>query len=176
MTTLIDLGCSVWDEYGTRWSGGHSFTTQCRTNMKVNKHDIELQCWWSTDRANGVRTVQWSMIHNYLEVCNMQQDLICPSKACLQGPVFWTQSDQTRQTMGSGISLETRWDEGAFPFLLEGTLPIFWGGIFWSHLPGQILLGQCPSDSTWTYWIMLSWDYKFPHGIDPRGNSLRGRC
>ncbi len=28
--------------------------------MKVNKHDIKHQCRWSTDRANGVRTVQQS--------------------------------------------------------------------------------------------------------------------
>jgi hypothetical protein len=80
-TTLIDPGCSVWDEYGIQRSGRRFFTTRC-TNMKVDKHDIELQCRWSTDRANGVRTVQRSMIHNYLEVRNMKQALIRPSKAC----------------------------------------------------------------------------------------------
>jgi hypothetical protein len=52
-TTLIDPGCTVWDEYGIQRSGQHFFTTRC-TNMKVDKHDIKLQCWWSTDRANGV--------------------------------------------------------------------------------------------------------------------------
>ncbi len=57
MTTLIDPGCSVWDEYGIQRSGCRFFTTRC-TNMKVDKHDIELQCRWSTDRANGVKTVQ----------------------------------------------------------------------------------------------------------------------
>jgi hypothetical protein len=80
-TALIDPGCSIWDEYGIQRSGRRFFTTRC-TNMKVDKHDIELQCRWSTDRANGVRTVQRSMIHNYSEVRNMQQALICPSKAC----------------------------------------------------------------------------------------------
>ena len=80
-TTLIDPGCSVWDEYGIQRSGRRFFTTRC-TNMKVDKHDIELQCRWSTDRANGVRTVQRSMIHNYSEVRNMKQALIRPSKAC----------------------------------------------------------------------------------------------
>jgi hypothetical protein len=80
-TTLIDPRCSVWDEYGIQRSGRHFFTTTC-TNMKVDKHNIELKCRWSTDRANGVRTVQLSMIHNYSEVRNMKQALIRPSKAC----------------------------------------------------------------------------------------------
>ena len=80
-TTLFDPGCSVWDEYGIQRSGWRFFATRC-TNMKVEKHDIELQCRWSTDRANGVRTVQQSMIHNYSEVRNMKQALIHPSKAC----------------------------------------------------------------------------------------------
>ena len=80
-TTLIDPGCSIWDEYGIQRSGRRFFTTRC-TNMKVDKHDIELQCRWSTDRVNGVRTVQQSMIHNYSEVRNMVQALIRPSKAC----------------------------------------------------------------------------------------------
>lgn len=80
-TTLIDPGCSIWDEYGIQRSGRRFFTTRC-TNMKVDKHDIELQCRWSTDRVNGVRTVQRSMIHNYSEVRNMVQALIRPSKAC----------------------------------------------------------------------------------------------
>jgi hypothetical protein len=80
-TTLIDPGCSVWDEYGIQRSGRRFFTTRC-TNMKVDKHDIELQCQWSTNRANGVRMVQRSMIHNYSEVRNMKQALIRLSKAC----------------------------------------------------------------------------------------------
>ena len=80
-TTLIDPGCSVWNKYGIQRSGRRFFTTRC-TNMKVDKHDIELQCRWSTDRANGARTVQQSMIHNYSEVQNMKQALIRPSKAC----------------------------------------------------------------------------------------------
>ena len=80
-TTLIDLRCSVWDEYGIQRSGRRFFTPRC-TNMRVDKQDIEFQCRWSTDRANGVRTVQRSMIHNYSEVRNMKQALIRPSKAC----------------------------------------------------------------------------------------------
>jgi hypothetical protein len=80
-TTLIDPGCSVWDEYGIQRSRWRFFTTRCM-NIKVNKHDIEPQCRWSSDRANGVGTVQQSMIHNYSEVRNMKQALIHPSKAC----------------------------------------------------------------------------------------------
>ena len=80
-TNLIDPGCSIWDEYGIQRSGRRFFTTRC-TNMMVDKLDIELQCCWSTDRANGVRTIQRSMIYNYSEVRNMQQALIRPSKAC----------------------------------------------------------------------------------------------
>ena len=76
----LTLG-AIWDEYGIQRSGRRFFTTRC-TNMKVDKHDIELQCRWSTDRANRVRTVQQSMIHNYSEVQNMKQALIRPSKAC----------------------------------------------------------------------------------------------
>ncbi len=85
-TSLIDSGCSIWDEYGIQRSGRHFFTTRC-SNMKVDKHDIELQCRWSTDRANGLRTIQWSMIHNYSEVRNMKQALIRPSKACWWRPL-----------------------------------------------------------------------------------------
>ncbi len=62
-TTLIDSGCSIWDEYSVLCSGWHFFTTRS-SNMKVDKPDTELQCRWSTDRANGVRTVQQSVIHN----------------------------------------------------------------------------------------------------------------
>jgi hypothetical protein len=80
-TTLIDPGCSIWDEYGIQRSGQRFFSTRC-TNMKVDKHGIELQCCWSMDRANGLRTVQRSMIHNYSEVQNMVQAFIHPSKAC----------------------------------------------------------------------------------------------
>jgi len=70
-TTLIDI----------QRSRRRFFTTRC-TKMKVDEHDIELQCRWSTDRANGVRNAQRSMIHNYSEVQNMVQALIRPSKAC----------------------------------------------------------------------------------------------
>ncbi len=107
MTTLIDPGCSIWDEYGIQRSGQRFFTTRYK-NMKVDKHDIELQCCWSTDRANGVRTIQQLMIHNYSEVQNMVQALICPSKACWHGPVSLTQSDKERQTTGAGMFLETQ--------------------------------------------------------------------
>ena len=80
-TSLIDPGCSIWDEYSVKQSGRRFFTTRC-SNMKVDKQEIEIQCRWSTDRANRVRTVQRSMIHNYSEVRNMKQALIRPSKAC----------------------------------------------------------------------------------------------
>jgi len=80
-TSLIDSECKVWDDFGIQRSGRRFFTTRC-TNMKIPKHDIELQCRWMTDRANGVRTVQRSMIHNYSEVRNMLESLIRPSKAC----------------------------------------------------------------------------------------------
>jgi hypothetical protein len=66
-TSLIDLRCSIWDEYGIQRLGRRFFTTRC-TNMIVDKHDIELQCCWSIDRANVVRTIQQSMNHNYSEV------------------------------------------------------------------------------------------------------------
>jgi hypothetical protein len=81
ITTLIDSECSIWDECSVQCSGRRFFTTRC-SNMKVDKHDIELQCCWSTGRANGVRTVQRSMIHSYSEVRNIKQALIRPSKAC----------------------------------------------------------------------------------------------
>jgi hypothetical protein len=42
-TSLIDPGCTIWDEYGVQQSGRRFFTTTC-SNMKVNKHNIELQC------------------------------------------------------------------------------------------------------------------------------------
>jgi hypothetical protein len=34
-TSLIDPGCSIWDEYGIQRSGRRFFTTRC-TNMKVD--------------------------------------------------------------------------------------------------------------------------------------------
>ena len=80
-TNLIDSECNIQEDYGIQRSGRRFFTAHC-TNMGVSKHDIELQCRWSTDRANGVRTVQRSMIHNYSEVRNMKDSLIRPSKAC----------------------------------------------------------------------------------------------
>ena len=71
--------------------------------MKVDKHDIELQCRWSTDRANGVRTVQRSMIHNYSEVRNMKQALIRPSKACWGTPPLFSLSVQAGGRQAAGI-------------------------------------------------------------------------
>jgi hypothetical protein len=80
-TTLIDPECNVWDDYGVQRSGRRFFTTHC-TNMGVQPHLIELQARWQTDRANGERTVQRSMLHTYSEVRNMKDTLLQPSRAC----------------------------------------------------------------------------------------------
>ena len=78
-TNLIDPECNVWDDYGVQRSGRRCFTTIC-TIRNIPKHLVELQCRWSVDRENGVRTVQRSMIHTYSEVRNMIESLIRPSK------------------------------------------------------------------------------------------------
>ena len=78
-TNLIDPDCSVWDDYGVQRSGRRCFTSECQ-NQGVDPHDIELQCRWSTDRANGHRPVQRTMLHTYSEVRNMKKALIRPSK------------------------------------------------------------------------------------------------
>ena len=75
---LIDPGCNVWDEFGIQRSGRRCFTTVC-TIAWIAKHLVELQYRWSTDRENGVRTVQRSMIHNYSEIRNMRAALVVPS-------------------------------------------------------------------------------------------------
>jgi hypothetical protein len=79
-TDLIDPGCNVWEEYGEQRSGRRCFVLVSTIN-KIPRHVMELQCRWMTDRENGVRTVQRSMIHNYSEVRNMLSVLIRPSKA-----------------------------------------------------------------------------------------------
>ena len=79
-TTLIDPDCNIWDDYGVQRLGRRFFTTECLI-QGVNKHEIELQCRWSADRANGERTVQRSMVHTYSEVRNMKEVLVRPSKA-----------------------------------------------------------------------------------------------
>jgi len=79
-TNLIDPECRIWDEYGIQRSGRRCFTTVC-TIRGISKHLVELQCRWATDRANGVRTVVRSMIHNYSELRNMSDLLIRPSKS-----------------------------------------------------------------------------------------------
>ena len=78
-TNLNDSECKVWDEFGIQRSGRRCFTTVC-TNRKIPSHIVELQCRWQTDRSNGVRSVQRSMIHTYSEVRNMLESLIRPSK------------------------------------------------------------------------------------------------
>ena len=78
-TNLIDQGCNVFDEFGVQRSGRRCFTTVCAI-AGIAKHLVELQCRWSTDRDNGVRTVQQSMIHNYSEIRNMTTVLVRPSK------------------------------------------------------------------------------------------------
>jgi hypothetical protein len=79
-TNLIDPACNVWRDFGTQRSGRRWFTSEC-ANKGVPKHEVELQCRWSTDRANGERTVQRSMIHTYSEMRNMKETLIRPSKS-----------------------------------------------------------------------------------------------
>ena len=80
-TTLIDPDVMIWDEYGVQRSGRRFFATHC-TNMGVPPHLIELQARWQTDRANGERSVQRTMLHTYSEVRNMKETLIKPSLAC----------------------------------------------------------------------------------------------
>jgi len=79
-TNLIDPGCDIWEDYGVQRSGRRCFVLVSTIN-KIPKHVMELQCRWTTDRQNGVRTVQRTMIHNYSEVRNMKEVLIRPSKA-----------------------------------------------------------------------------------------------
>ena len=79
-TSLIEDECNVWDAFGVQRSGRRAFVVIC-TNAGISKHIIELQCRWSTDRANGVRTVVRTMIHVYSEVRNMLESLIRPSKS-----------------------------------------------------------------------------------------------
>ena len=80
-TTFIDPECNIWDDYGVQRSGRRFFTTHC-TNMGVLPHLIELQACWKTDRANGERTVQRTMIHLYSKIRNTKDTLVKPSKAC----------------------------------------------------------------------------------------------
>lgn len=77
-TNLIEDECNVWDAFGIQRSGRRCFVAAC-TNAKIPKHIIELQCRWSTDRANGERTVVRTMIHNYSEIRNMKDSLLRPS-------------------------------------------------------------------------------------------------
>ncbi len=107
------------------------------------KHDIELQCRWSTDRANSVRTVQQSMIHNYSEVRNMKQALIHPSKACWdwhQGP--WSQSNRAWLPRALGFECG-RWEvvEVLFPQLRRYPPHVF-GIRCLEPSPWLILLGS----------------------------------
>ena len=80
-TTLIDPDVDVWDEYGVQRSGRRFFTTHF-TNMGVEPHLIEIQARWQSDRANGERSVQRTMLHTYSEVRNMKETLIKPSLHC----------------------------------------------------------------------------------------------
>jgi len=78
-TSLIDPDCNIWDDFGVQRSGCRCFVLVC-TLCNIPKHLVDLQCRWSTDRENGVRTVQRSMIHNYSEIRNMKDSLVRPSK------------------------------------------------------------------------------------------------
>ena len=77
---LIDPACNIWRDFGVQRSGRRWFTSEC-ANKGVLPHEVELQCHWSTNRANGERTVQRSMIHTYSEMRNMKEVLIRPSKS-----------------------------------------------------------------------------------------------
>ena len=80
-TSLIDTDCEVRTDYGAQRSGRRFFTTNA-TLQGVQPHVIELQCRWQTDRANGERSVNRSMIHLYSEIRNMKKILIQPSSLC----------------------------------------------------------------------------------------------
>lgn len=80
-TTLIDPEVNIWEDYGVQRSGRRFFATHC-LNMGVKPYLIELQARWQTDRANGQRSVQRTMIQTYSEVRNMKDTLIQPSQAC----------------------------------------------------------------------------------------------
>ena len=79
-TTLIDPECNIWDDFGIQRSGRRFFTTYAII-CGVATFLIELQARWSTDRANGERSVKRSMIHTYAEVRNMKDTLKQPSQA-----------------------------------------------------------------------------------------------
>ena len=79
-TTLIDPECNIWEDYGQHRSGRRFFTHHT-INMGVLPHLIELQARWQTDRANGERTVQRTMIHLYSDIRNMKETLKKPSQA-----------------------------------------------------------------------------------------------
>ena len=78
-TTLIDPDCNIWEDYGAQRSGRRAFVA-IATNGGVPAHLIELQARWATDRSNGERAVQRTMIHTYSEVRNMKESLIKPSQ------------------------------------------------------------------------------------------------
>jgi len=78
-TNLIESECKTWDDFGIQRLGRRCSTTVC-TNQNIPEHLVELQCRWSTDPLNGVRTVQRLMVHNYSEIRNMKDSLICPSE------------------------------------------------------------------------------------------------
>ena len=78
-TTLIDPMCDIWEEYGIQRSGRRCFVAHC-TNQGIPAHVIELQARWQTDRTNGERAVQRSMIHLYSETRLMKKLLVKPSK------------------------------------------------------------------------------------------------
>jgi len=77
--SVIDPDCNIWDDFGVQRSGRWCFAT-IYTICNIPKHLDELQCRWSIDRENGVRTVQRLMMHNYSEVRNMKDSLVQPSK------------------------------------------------------------------------------------------------
>jgi hypothetical protein len=81
-TSLIDRDCDIRAEYGAQQSGRHFLTTTEAIIKEVKPYVVEYQCRWQTDRANGERSVNRSMIHLYSEVRNMKPVLIQPSQVC----------------------------------------------------------------------------------------------
>ena len=80
-TSLIDPDCDIRAEYGAQRSGRRFLTTEA-TIQGVKPHILEYHCRWQTDRANGERSVNRSMIHLYSEMRNMKAVLLQPSQVC----------------------------------------------------------------------------------------------
>ena len=77
-TNLIDPDCAVWDD---EWRLLNPAVRKTLFHFRMPKSRsrsprIELQCCWSTDRANGHQQEQRTMLHTYSEVRNMKSILL----------------------------------------------------------------------------------------------------